>query len=200
MYGGFNDGGQLSQLLMRRLNLTGDSPVPVLMPELGANLVYENDRVEWGFPKGELHFEVGTQTAAVAGETGRASFYGAPGYITVVEELIVSDSSGTGTAFAVMRPTEPAFTLPAIVNPACVDDRFGDLAPGTFTSGTSAVAVTGPRVLGYQGYLALTPVTIAKNVVLTGRQRLVASVLATNRPLNFQVRGYVRRALPGELV
>lgn len=60
------DKGQLTQILQRRLNITGAAPTPSVAPELFPVLVYENDRPEWGFLKGEFPYSGSLNVAAPA--------------------------------------------------------------------------------------------------------------------------------------
>lgn len=63
------DKGQLTQMLQRRFNLTGAAPSPALEPGLFPCVVYENDRPEWGFLKGELPYSR-VRTASASGGAG----------------------------------------------------------------------------------------------------------------------------------
>lgn len=56
MFNQFEDRGQLANVLQRRLNMTGAAPAPSVAPELFPCLVYENDRIEWGYLKNEIPY------------------------------------------------------------------------------------------------------------------------------------------------
>ena len=93
MFNQFEDKGQLAQVIMRRLNMTGASPAPAIAPELFPVFTYENDRPEWGYLKGEYRFgRTETVAAPPAGE--HAAFVvqngGNSGAIVVVKDICVT--------------------------------------------------------------------------------------------------------------
>lgn len=61
------DKGQVSQWLQRRFNLTGAAPSPALAPELFPVAVYENDRPENGYLKGEIPYSGARSSIAAVG-------------------------------------------------------------------------------------------------------------------------------------
>lgn len=66
--------GGLNQLLAKRLAMQTGSPTPSISPELGAGLILENDRSEYGYIKGEL---------LAAGRSGASAVVGQFGYVGV---------------------------------------------------------------------------------------------------------------------
>lgn len=74
-----NDGGWFTQLLMRRLNMTGDAPAPALMPEVGPVLTLENDRPEWGALRGESRWGRRQNCPASLGNFSLLSIFNPPG-------------------------------------------------------------------------------------------------------------------------
>jgi len=83
------DKGQLSEVLQRRLNMSGAAPAPAVAPELFPVLVYENDRPEWGFLKGENPFALASSSSAAVGtHSGNGIWNPAGGNIIVVVKSI----------------------------------------------------------------------------------------------------------------
>lgn len=85
------DRGQLTRLLMARLNMTGAAPAPSLMPEIGPVLTLENDRFEWRQLKNE--FTWGRQQTVGAPAAGiHGTFFlinpGNSGVIATIEKTI----------------------------------------------------------------------------------------------------------------
>lgn len=199
---GFNDRGSLTQLLMRRLNMTGNAPVPVLMPELGANLVLESDRPEWGWAKEEFHFAGGLIINAVAAERG---ILWLPQLTTQDYVITITEITATFTAASVVhvigRTSQPAISgAPTITNPSHVDDRATDTMAWAWVSGTNPATPAATRNYCAVGVGANTPVTIEGPWIITRRTGLCVYSNATNARLDVNVRGYYRRAQPGELV
>jgi len=66
-FNGIQEGG-LNRILGARLNTELANPAPVLTPEIGAGLVLESERPEWGWLKGERHGGAVITIAGVAAQ------------------------------------------------------------------------------------------------------------------------------------
>jgi len=65
----------LNEVLTKRLTTPGGSNSPSVAPELFPVLALENDRPEWGYPKGELRCGRLVNSGAVAGEFSAVQLY-----------------------------------------------------------------------------------------------------------------------------
>lgn len=200
IFGGFNDKGQLTQLLQRRLNLTGDAPVPAVMPELGVGLIWENDRPEWGWLKGEFRFSTGQ--VALANIGGPSAIVLEPpsrDTICVVNRLVISVS----TAQSVIVDMRPAgFTGWGGSTPYQVfntDDRAPDSTVLTGAFGWAAAFAAPSRELGRYTLAAAAPLTVDVPFVLSSRRCLMIRGETSNINLRATISGYLRPAQPGEL-
>ncbi len=67
IYNEMQEGGY-NEVLSRRFNMKISAPAPALVPEVGAGIIVENDRFEWGFLKRENAYSLQGFQAAVVGQ------------------------------------------------------------------------------------------------------------------------------------
>lgn len=185
------DKGQLSQILQRRLNITGAAPSPAVAPELFPTLTYENDRPEWGYLKGEHRFGRLTSVAAAAG---------------LYSAMTLSIQSGDVGLLTVIKRVVNLSTIPVYLS-------FDTSAPGGGSSGYGLRKDTrGPSnsrtFWGTGSYAAISPNStgIPANsaldldfVLANPAQWFAVKGSAVNTGLVIAIEWTERPAMPGEL-
>lgn len=187
-----SDKGQLNQLMQRRLNMTGSAPAPSLLPEIGPQLVLENDRTEWGYLKGEYLFARGVAAGAPgAGLHTGLILENAPnsGLLVVIERVVGTVASRTGTDIT---------TAGIIIVNSSLGPRRDVRTPGTGRAGILQVTQATANLFARQEHLPANVPSTTEYVIPPGTFfQVMAEAAATGGTWSISWRE--RIAMPGEL-
>lgn len=189
----------LNAVIQRRLNMTGDAPAPALVPELGAQLVLENDRPEYRRWKEERFFSMFIDIAAVAGEFGSAWVLPVANAVMVITQIRVE---GDTVNFG-WRTTQPVWSGPTgIGNGYIRDNAFGSQPFTGWLDGTSVALIAFDNAGAARFDRLTSGQTIEYPIILwpdQGKPRLLIRGVTASTQLRANVRGYVRMLTPNEL-
>lgn len=192
---GIQDRGALTNLLMRRLNMTGDAPAAALIPEVGPQLVLENDRPEWRYLKGENYFSSEASVAAVVAEF---SVFYLPVVAGSDQIVVIEQIDTTVQAVVGITQTAPVFTLTALSNSHSRDSRAPTFAVAAFQSGTTVANPTITRRLALSMLTSTVNARLQQPIIISPGWGLIVRA-STNTAASCSIYGYTRRAQPGEL-
>ncbi len=184
--------GSYNELLSRRFNMKISSPASALVPEVGAGIVVENDRFEWGFIKRENHYSLNGGSAAVVGQKSWVRLsnlsFSAIAVLTSINLLGGNVRWGRSTILGALAGSDsPAQPSDFRNNQnSLVQCAFGAIVGGP---------VTGP-LIGQQNVAGWRPL----NIVIAPRSELVFWEVSDNVALNLAVTYYERTVSPSELV
>jgi len=190
--------GRFNGILTKLLGMK-DTPAPVLMPEMTASVILENDRPEFAFLGGS---QLGIGTAdqgAVALETPHIELRNpdASNMIVVVEDVWVGGDVSLAFVVGLRRAAE---LFPGGTNLSTTrDSRQGITSIRTsLTRGTLLLPDRG-REIAVGGVLARTTTPLKLQFVLAPGDALILSTLEVNAELKAIFRWYERHVDPGEL-
>jgi len=194
-----SDKGGLTQVLMRRLNMTGSAPAPALMPEISPTLVLEAERPEWSYYKAETLF------ARYAAEGGGGAnytsmFLQAPAGMLLVVTSIYS-ALASGDIEVGWCDASPAYSITSIA-PLYSADNAALFAQGSIFSGTTLASPSFSNV--NDAALARHGQTLSSSiegpfVMRNGGRGLLVRATGTNQTMRLTFKGYMRNLLPNEL-
>lgn len=200
--------GSLNRALQARLNTDDSAPAPVVAPELTPGLVLENDRPEWGWPKGERLAAGNGGVTAVGAQFSQVALVNpsTSRQLVTVEQLYIAPA-----AAAVIRVGtfvgDPIAFLVNTLNFATRDTRWND---PSFAVGAPSCRVRGgtnAAVLTFYGELVRFQVTASSmppdglrlNAVLHPGWSLVMAVNTVNVAIDaFHFTWRERPLLPNE--
>ncbi len=187
----------INRTLMNRLNMTGDSPSPALMPELSAGIIVESDRPEYKRWLGQTPFSLYVNINAVVGEFGAAVIYGLARCVLVITAI---ESQSAGAVSVGWRTAAPAFSSSALSN-GYGTDNTRPLANVLVQSGTNVTnqAFDNSDAALFSRLYANS--SQQHQIVMWGDStpRLLIRANAANEQVRLMVRGYFRNMTPNEL-
>lgn len=188
--------GGLNQLLAKRLAMQTGSPTPSISPELGAGLILENDRAEYGFLKGEVLMSGYGEAAAVAGELSYTAI------VNPATSGVLATVTGIQTISAVGQVWFRTGSTPGTLGRSQARDFRWPSAVGNFNSALQLV--TGSSIalpptgflksFGTSGFLQF----FSELVVSPGSALIIYGTTA-NQPITVNLDWRERAILPGEL-
>lgn len=190
--------GGLNDLLQRRLSVAGGPPSPTVEPAVFPALVLENDRVEWGYLKGEMRYSAGGSLAA-GGALTRSSVQlinTTPGNIVTVER---AEMAATGSIFCLAKLVfYGAGLLPVGANRTSValDSRLRGGASGCRVWEDNTLGAAGGSNLS----LSLTGVFPGNPILLPGWALWLAPTSDNVAITGYTIQWRERQAEPRELV
>ncbi len=184
--------GSYNEVLSRRFGMKISAPAPALVPEVGAGIVVENDRFEWGFLKRENAYSVAAFVGAVVGQKSVLclSNFSTSAIATVNSfRLNVAGDIFFGRA-SILGAIGGAATLP----------RANDFRnrQSSLIAVTNQTVVGDPAVDGTMGIIATTgwqPL----DIVIAPRTELVFWNFGTNLPLSIMLTWKERAVSASEL-
>lgn len=191
----------LNRVLQQRLTMLGDAPAPALVPELGANLVLEIDRPEWGRWKGEYPFSVATAVTAAAAEYSSVWMRPVAGLLIVVQQIAAFTTNALSFGW---RTGQPSYTLAAVTDAYSNDNSSPGVAGFGTVSGTS-VAFPGYDNVGAALFgrlnASISPLARVERplILWPGGPGLLIRDSTANQAVSVVISGYFRRLLPNEL-
>lgn len=192
----------LNRLLQQRLTMLDSAPAPALVPEIGAQLVLESDRPEWGRWKGEVPFSASVTVTALAAEYSAIWVAPSPGLVVVITKIKQYTTPSLGLGW---RATAPTFTLPiGLTNGVARDNSAASNGTSVLgiQSGTTAAlsAFLGNTTMDRLSIATASQGTINDPIIIwpTGPGLLVRDAVA-NQALTVLFTGYYRPLLPNEL-
>jgi len=155
----------LDQVLVRRLTTPGGAVAPTVAPELFPVITLENDRPEWGYPKGERLCAATVFATAVAGQFCSAQLYlpSTSRELIVVKAIVATTTNtiniqrlvgigGGGAGWGARTTLTRDFRWNAERTSGILEQRTNAVAPTSFSaiaqlSGVLNASITEPIVI-----------------------------------------------------
>lgn len=192
--------GGLNQALAKRLGMQTGSPSPVIMPEMGAALVLENDRPEWAWLKQDIYCSARSSQAAVAAQFTIAALCNptGSGIVAVVELIETTPAASTG----LIKVRDGGAVAGTLVTSAVRDARgipIGGTARGACVMTVSTLAGATPEA-AVAWFPASASYAFAQPIVLRPGSHVLVELATANIASNSVAFHWHERAgLPGEL-
>lgn len=189
------DEGGLNSILVRRLGMQTGSPAPTIAPELMPMLALENDRPEWGWPKGEMLCSGVFTTGTVVGQYAIVNIVNptSSGVIGVIRHV----SNVTGEDFNVCRISFGTQVMTAAVYAGVCDLRFRFRTMGLQTAVDNRATVANQGV--FDTLVGLQH-TFEGAIVLPPGSCVQLQSVNVGVAISANVRWYERPVQSGELV
>jgi hypothetical protein len=190
--------GSLNSIVSRRFGMKGAAAFPAVAPELFPNITLENDRVEWGFLKGERIFARAINVNAVGAQFSHIQIRMASRNMIAVIERVISN---TANQCSILRANADG-GLVGWVGGVGVARDLRDTQTGSgseIATLNSALAATGSSM----GILNAVGQQIEPGIVMAANKVPLQSVIfaanTVNQAMNLTLFWRERAALPGEL-
>jgi hypothetical protein len=189
------DEGGLNAILVRRLGMKTGTPAPTIAPEIMPMLALENDRPEWGFPKGEMACSGVFTTGIVAGQYAIVNIVNplTSGVLAVIDHI----SNLTGEDFNVCRISFGTQVMTATVYAGVCDLRFRFRTMGVQTAVDNRATVANQ---GLFDTLVGTQHVFSGSIVLPPSSCVQLQSVNVGVAISANVRWYERPVQGGELV
>lgn len=184
------DESGLNSILVRRLGMQVGSPAPTVAPEIMPMLALENDRPEWGWPKGEMRCSGFFETSAVVGQWSLINFLNptSSGVIAVIDHV----SNVTGEDFEIARISFGTAVMTVQQYAGVCDLRFRFRTMGLQTAGdnraTKANQGIFDRLVGlqhtFEGAIIIPPGAVVQLQSVNVGVAIQANVRWYERPVN----------------
>lgn len=175
----------LNQILTRRLDIKGDVPAPAIVPEIGPQLVLENDRPEWGFLKGERLAARWVSVAAVAAQFGAVQLYLPPASREVVTIQRITFLNANSVSLAEATVIDGGLVGWVGTATQVRDFRWPASATALVISTTTNVAQ--PSNFGVLAQAATSQAEIVEPIIITPGQSLMIYANVVNQALAMNI-------------
>lgn len=189
------DEGGLNGILTRRLGMPGGSPAPSLAPEIMPQLVLENDRPEWGWPKGEMLVSGNFYQSAVALQLSFVEFINPATSNTIATIRNVTNIGAT--SFAITRAAFSTAAGVTVLYGGVADLRYTFRSHSILVRTGSAAAVSNQGI--FYGMTSTAP-PFTGSIILPPGSLVRCVGIAANTTIDFNLTWYERQAQAGELV
>jgi len=132
--------GGLNQVLTRRLDIKGDVPSPTVTPEIAPSLVLENDRVEWGWLKGERICGRDATQSAVAGQFSSIQLTNPVGSLVIITIERIQNYTAAVNAISRAQLLDGGLVGWSAITSAVMDTRWAAESTSLQVSRTANVA------------------------------------------------------------